>query len=191
MMDAFSRAAKKKAMLRIHEHDIDFSPEKTLVIIDVQSLFINEDEIEKTILIEEIIPNIIALIKHAIVKKWAIIVVEYSEFGDTDEEITQALRGYPHKETVTKYGQDGGQEVVECIESHPAWSTNLLVCGIYGPYCVARTVSGLFEHSDVIEVDIIYDAVRPKYESYHGFSQEEKVIMMKDLGILATEGSIV
>ena len=52
-MNAFARAARQKAMLR----QIDFSPEMTLVIIDMQELFINEDE-------EDIIPNIIALIRH-------------------------------------------------------------------------------------------------------------------------------
>ena len=183
-MNAFTRAAKKKAMLRLHEHQIEFSPEITLVIIDMQELFINEDE-------EDIIPNIIALIKHAIEKKWAIIVVEYSGSGETDQEITQTLHGYPHKETVTKYGCDGGREVVDCLESHPAWSVNLLVCGIYGPECVAQTVTGLFEHSDVIEVDVVAVAVCPEYESCLGFSQAERLVTMKELGISTTEGSVV
>jgi len=183
-MDAFSRAAKRKAMLRLHEHEIDFSPETTLVIIDMQELFINEDE-------EGIIPNIIAMIRHAIAKKWAIIVVEYDGSGETDQEITQTLEGYPHKETVIKYGQDGGREVVECLESHPAWSVNLLVCGIYGPDCVAATVAGLFANSDVVEIDVVSDAVCPPYESYCTASHAERLVTLRELGILTTEGSVV
>ena len=182
-MNAFARAARKKAMLRLHEHETDFSPEMTLVIIDMQELFINEDE-------EDIIPNIIALIKHAIAKKWAIIVVEYDGSGETDQEIEQTLQGYPHKETVTKYGQDGGKEVVDCLESHPAWSVNLIVCGIYGPDCVAQTVRGILSNSDVAEIDIVTDAVCPPYENCHDLRSEE-LTTMEELGILTTEGSVV
>ena len=171
-------------MLRLHEHEIEFEPEKTLVIIDMQELFINGVE-------EEIIPNIIAMVRHAIAKKWAIIVVEYSGSGETDQEITQAIEGYPHQDTVTKYGCDGGREVIECITSHPAWSTNLLVCGIYGPNCVAATVTGLFESSDVVEVDVVSDAVCPPYESYCAGSQAERLVTLRELGILTTEGSVV
>ncbi len=183
-MDAFARAARRKAMLRLHEHEIDFSPEMTLVIIDMQSLFVDKDEME-------IIPNIIALIRHAMKKKWAIIVVEYSGSGETDQEITQVLRGYPHKETVTKYNNNGGKEVVECLESYPTWSTNLLVCGIYGHECVSQTVAGLFERSDVVEIDVVADAVCPPYESHNGSNHAEELITMEELGISTTEGSVV
>jgi len=183
-MNAFARAAKRKAVFRLHEHQIEFEPEQTLVIIDMQELFIEADE-------EKIIPNIIAMIRHAIAKKWAIIVVEYSGSGETDQEITQALRGYPHKDTVTKHDCDGGRQVIACIESHPAWSTNLLVCGVYGPNCVAATVRGLFENSDVVEIDVVRDAVCPEYASYGGQLQFEKLVTLKDLGILTTEGSVV
>lgn len=187
-MDAFSRAARKKAMLRLHEYQIDFSPEKTLVIIDMQSLFINEDEIE-------IIPNIILLIQHAMGKKWAIIVVENDGSGDTDEEITQTLQGYPHKETVTKYENNGGLEVIQCVQSHPTWSIHLIVCGIYGDECVSETVAGLFDHSDVIEVDVVSDAICPAYMSSSEpddyDQQKEFVTTMEELGISTIEGSVV
>jgi len=183
-MNAFARAARRKAMLRLHEHQIEFSPEMTLVIVDMQELFINEDE-------EDIIPNIIALIRHAIAKKWAIIVVEYDGSGETDQEITQTLHGYPHQETVIKYGQDGGKEVVDCLESHPAWSASLLVCGIYGPDCVAQTIQGIFANSDVAEVDVVADAVCPPYENCHGQERSEGLATMEELGIPTTEGSVV
>jgi len=84
-MDALSREARMKAMLRFREHQIEFEPQKTLVIIDMQKGFINED-------VPKIIPNIITLIEHAMSQKWAIIVVEYAGSGATYEEITSARR---------------------------------------------------------------------------------------------------
>ena len=90
-----------------------------------------------------------------------------------------------------KYDQDGGKEVIDCIESHPAWSVNLLVCGIYGPDCVSQTVQGILANSDVAEVDIVSDAVCPPYETHHDYERTERLMTMEELGILTTEGSVV
>ncbi len=163
-MNAFARAARRKAMLGFYEHQIEFSPDRTLVIIDMQKSFINEDELE-------IIPNIILLIEHAMAKGWAIIIVEfkciYSLYGEgnTDKALTEILGKYPHQETLTKYGCDGSKEILRCIESQSAWSLNLLVCGIYGDECVPETVAGLFDRSDLVEVDVVTDAICPEYMS--------------------------
>lgn len=184
MMDAFARAVRMKAMFRLHEYQTEFSPERTLVIIDMQDLFINEDEME-------IIPNIITLIKHAMENKWAIIVVEYDWSGATNVKITQALGEYLHQETVVKHNCDGGKEIIDCIESRPTWSTNLLVCGVYGPECVAQTVAGLIERSDVVEIDVVIDAVCPEYKSCNEHEQAERIVTMRELGISTIEGSVV
>ncbi|KKN91199.1 hypothetical protein LCGC14_0220670 [marine sediment metagenome] len=129
-------------------------PERTLVIIDMQTDFYDKDEI---------IPNICSLIQYARQKIWAIIVVEYEGRGNTDDAIIQALDEYPHKETVYKQGMDGGKKVLDCINSHPSWPLDLLVCGIYGHACVPETVSGLFKSSDLVEISVVTDAVFKYY----------------------------
>jgi nicotinamidase-related amidase len=176
-MNAFARAARHKAMLRLHEHQIEFSPDRTLVIIDMQKNFLGGCEME-------IVPNVIALVKHAMAKGWAIIVVEYVGSGATDKEITEALGEYPHQETVVKDGCDGSREILECIASEPAWSLNLLVCGVYGPDCVAATVSGLFDNSSLVEVDVVTDAISPSYKSYDYGKLREREVTLQGIGAI-------
>lgn len=151
--------------------------ERTLVIIDMQHIFINHSKDENNL-----IPTICRLILYARQRKWAIIIVEFSLCGATDASIINALEGYPHQEIVVKFHSDGGQEIIECIVSKRTWSFDLLVCGVYGPECVAETVAGLFNNSDLVEVDVITDAVYPAYCSFSeedefGQQRETEVVM--------------
>ena len=58
---------------------------------------------------------------------------------------------------------DGGKEILECLYNHNKWSRNLVVCGIYGDCCVSDTVAGLYDNSNIVEVDIVSDAIIPDY----------------------------
>lgn len=177
-MNAFQRARvlahqKLRAFIADEQTPRTWQPEKTLVIIDMQSGFMDEDEYD-------IVPAICRLIRHAKHNEWPIIVVEFSDNGDTNSDILAAIYNYPHFVTVMKGQCDGGRDVIECIENHPAWSLNILICGIYGPECVANTVCGLFEASDLVEVDVVTDAICPDYiscteEKSDGMSQEKEV----------------
>ena len=131
--------------------------DRTLVIIDMQDSFICcGDE-------EELIPAICKLCHHAKQNKWPIILVEFNASGRTTSAILEAVENYPFTETVTKETGSGGKEVMACLLHHPEWPLNLLVCGIYGPECVAETVAGLLDNSDLVEVDVIIDAIYPPY----------------------------
>jgi len=158
-MNAFQRA-----------RNLAYEPEKTLVIIDMQSGFIDCGE-------ESIVPNICSLIRHAKHHKWAIVVVEFNGNGKTIATIHESLVGYPHWTTVQKGDRDGGKEVIDCLETNPGWSMDLLVCGIYGPECVAETVCGLFENSDLVEVAVVLDAVYPGYVPYTEESHATEVLI--------------
>lgn len=154
---------------------------QTLIIIDMQVEFMacgRGDEYE-------IIPAIVTLIRYAKENKWPVIVVEYIGYERTDDLILEALCGYPHQETVFKDENDGGLEVMNCLDEHPAWPLNLLVCGICGNECVAETVSGLFEASSLIEVDVITDAIIPDYSSRTTPNENgnlpEKRVVVKDV----------
>lgn len=165
-----SRARLKDFILRKTSH----KPEQTLVIIDMQSGFMNDGE-------QDIVPAICDLIRHAKQNEWAIIVVEFHGYGETDEEISNMLVDYPHCTTVQKGSCNGGKEIIDCINEHPSWSLNLLVCGVYGPDCVAATVSGIFDTSDLAEVDVVTDATCPKYESYQDDEEREREVTVNEV----------
>lgn len=154
--------------------------ERTLVIIDMQDCFL--DDID-----EQILPTVCSLVRHARQNEWAIIVVELDGFGNTDVAILDELAGYLHKDIVMKYRCNGGLEVIRCINDHPTWSLDLLVCGLYGDECVSETVAGLFDESDLVEVTVVNDAIWPEYMSSYGEDesgqQKESVTTTDELGI--------
>ena len=150
-------------------------PDKTLVIIDMQDHFLTQND-------KGLISRVCELVEYARQKKWAIILVEMESDNKTIKEILDAVGDYPHQATVVKSGMDGGREVIECINSKKTWSLNILICGVYGDQCVSRTVSGLFDNSDLVEVDVIGDAVNPAYsssseEDEYGQQREAEVAM--------------
>jgi len=158
-------------------------PDKTLIIIDMQDYFLYRKE-EK-----ELIPIVCELIQYAKQKKWAIILVEYSGQGSTTDAIMEALKDYLRQATVIKTDNNGGQEIIECLDNQKTWSLNLLICGIYSPQCVAETVGGLFDYSDLIEVGVITDAISPPYcsssEPDEYGQQQEREVTTKEIGIAA------
>jgi len=155
--------------------------EKTLVIIDMQDWFIKHQE-ER-----DLIPIICELIKQARQQRWAIILVEFYTCGPTNEIILEAVKDYPYTRTIIKSNHDGGKEIIECLGNHPAWSTDLLVCGIYGDECVPATVDGLLNNNNLVEVSVITDAIHPPYCSqpeWDGLGQQrEYEIEMKEITI--------
>lgn len=159
-------------------------PNKTLVIIDMQEVFIRQSkhDLDLTSLICE-------LIRHARQQRWAIILVEYDSFDSTVKEIIEALKDYPYQETVIKSCNDGGEKIIECIRNKKTWSLDLMVCGLYGDQCVAETVQGLFDNSNEVLVDVVADAVWPPYSSSSKKNeqgqQQEREVSIKEIGITA------
>lgn len=164
-MNAFQRA--KQIILdttQPRSSVVDQDTEKTLVIIDMQDDFMDENEFI-------IVPAICELICHAKRNNWGIIVVEYHGYGETHEQICHSLFGYQKCRTVYKGDCDGSYEILSLINNCPGWSQNLLICGIYGPECVAQTVEGLLLDKNHGEIDVVMDAIFPDYLPYD--TQEE------------------
>lgn len=163
--------------------------DQTLVIIDMQDGFMNSDDEN------EIIPAILSLIRLAIQNSYAIIIVEFDKCGDTNYDIIKEVRGYPHRATVIKYDRDGSKKIIDCLDDHPKWSRSLLVCGIYGPECVSETVAGLFDNCDIVEIDVVGDAVVPDYmpgtELDENDNHPERIITVADVVILVEEGGVL
>ncbi len=156
---------------------------KTLVVIDMQKYYLDGNRI-----IYDIVPAICSLIQYAIQNKWPIIIVESDGMDKTIKEITDITDGYPHETTVIKNEYNGGPEVIQCLNEHPSWSLNLLVCGIYGDYCVSATVKGLFVESELVEIDVVADAVYSSSDNDpYTSSGREKVVTTEDLGIVVPE----
>lgn len=184
-MTTFEQARSLMNVFKRAKHTTPTS--KTLVIIDMQPDFIGEYN-------QDLILTICTLIRHAKQNEWPIILVEFSGYGYTVEPIREAISDYPCCETILKSNQDGGQEILDCIHSHPAWPLDLLVCGIFGDECVAETVCGLFNNSDIIEVDVITDAVYPNYCSMsepdeYGQQRERELTLHQTIG--AKMGNLV
>ncbi len=143
-------------------------PLRTLVIVDMQDEFVdyewNYDENEIPIDYTEIVPGICSLVQYAIKNCWSIIFVEFDPYGTTIEILSELVADYQHFMAVQKYGQDGGPQVIECLQEHPQWSRHLLVCGLYGDACVPSTVQGLLRDNILTEVDVITDLVLPRYQ---------------------------
>lgn len=159
-MHAFERArtlAHKR--LGHHLNRTTSNQDRTLVIIDMQSKFMNIDE-------NSIVPAICTLVRHAKENNWGIIVVEFYDMGNTDERISELLAEYPYCQTVYKNEMDGSKEILEAINCSPNLSSDIVVCGIYGPECVSATVDGLLMNSTLSEVDVVEDAVCPAYCPY-------------------------
>lgn len=152
--------------------------DKTLIIIDMQDHFIGHSE-------RKLIPIICELIDYAKNNEYSIILVEFKNHGPTTNEIMVAIGQYKHYEIVIKKEEDGGPEVSRCLERNTNWSLNTIVCGIFGDACVPQTVSGMFENSPLIEIDIIADAIDPTYLSFcrekTDDERKERVITSKDI----------
>lgn len=189
LSNAFDRTrhSTQKLVEALSSIELPIQFEKTLIIIDMQTEFMNHYGDE-----ESIVPAICSLIECARRHEWPIIVLEYEMNGITIEKIRNSLEGYHRQKTVYKIRNDGGQEVLECMDNHPAWPLNLLVCGIYGNACVPSTVAGLFGNSDAVEIDVVTDAVYEEYRPLIGKPRQnepkEVQITVEDVLSLATKG---
>lgn len=133
--------------------------------------------------------------RHAKKNNWTIILVEFAGYGDTDEAINKEIGNYPHVATVTKHDADGGKDIIKYIQDNPQWSLNLVICGIYGDCCVSDTVYGLFDNSDIVEVDVVADAIVPEYmpgtELDENDNHPERIVTMADIVCLVEDRSRV
>ena len=154
--------------------------DRTLVIIDMQDQFLRD--------CSDLVPKVCELVEFAMQNEWPIVLVELfpqTETNCTTQAIIETLVGYPHQATIGKSEQNGGEEVIRCINDRKTWSLNLFVCGVYGDQCVPATVAGLFDKSDLVEVDVIADAIYPPYRSQSELDEHyqlrERIVTLEDI----------
>lgn len=160
-----------------------FERDRTLVVVDMQDHFLDR------CMCEDLVPVICGLIQHARQNKWAIILLQYEHTGcrPIHQKILESVKDYPHTDTVAKYTGDGGEQVLDCINEHPSWPLSIVVCGVYGGDCVSDTVAGLLDLSDLVEIDVVTDAVHPNYISTSEVDALDQIreclVTMDDLGV--------
>jgi len=199
-MHAFERArylAHQRLRKMMSSDSTEHTPERTVVIVDMQDYFIGKDSCRGYDgSFQELIIGTCDLVRLAKTNQWGIVLVEFGGLGRTTQQIVDEIGDYPHVDTVIKNCEDGGEEVVDCLRGHPKWSNHLLVCGVYGDACVPATVKGLFEHSDLVEVDVVTDLVTPEYESdycqdYGPPEPPEREVSIESLLVMGLQKSLV
>jgi nicotinamidase-related amidase len=133
------------------------SPDKTLIIIDVQSKFF-PSKIKKRF--TRCIIECAKLASYAIINSIPIIVLEYENYGPTHLLLRKTFRNYPYLYSATKSIRDGSPEIQKIIISLDL-PQNFIVCGMFLDQCVAATVIGLSNRYPGSEIEVIKEAVEP------------------------------
>jgi nicotinamidase-related amidase len=120
-----------------------------LVVVDMQPYFTTANH-------EDTIRNCIIEIRKAIQANIPIVVLEYNGCGDTNERLKKHLDEYDKTFYETKCDDNGGHEVIDCLESRNDFSIDtFIVCGVNINACVADTVRCLVnvyeKHVEVIK----------------------------------------
>ena len=101
-------------------------------------------------------------IKQAMQDQATILYVEYSpeNYGPTIPQLTNITNKAKYKKVyhVSKYDNDGGQEVVDFLTKKHLPKMNLRVCGVNTNYCVRATVSGIHHKSPNSNIHVVADA---------------------------------
>lgn len=123
----------------------------TLVIIDVQYGFVAAEDPH---LRKEIIDEVWA----ARDRRAGIVLVEYSGFGPTYNDILFNLKGYSLWEKIKKYEDDGGREVYDSVTAHNFDYRSIRLCGVNGNSCVVLTAETLCDMLPYSKVEIVIEA---------------------------------
>lgn len=116
----------------------------TLVIIDMQPCY-------KASNFKRVCRTVAKEIKLAIEKRRPIIVVEFDAGGlyfPTHAWLLEMVQEYNRFQLVTKSGDDGGREVLNCIRNQ-GYRMPVKVCGVNWEACVFETVKTLSKHGKV------------------------------------------
>jgi len=126
-------------------------PSKTLVIVDMQPVFIASRNPETVIAVANEIMT-------AKMNNHAIIFLEYNLSGATYSGFQSLLKDYPHKSKIRKNGDDGSKEVIRALNRRNFPMQTLRVCGVNTDCCVYSTVYGLLELLSKTRIEIVKKA---------------------------------
>lgn len=123
--------------------------EPTLVLIDLQQMFVNQ--------LDEMLVILSNVVRDAMACNAAILTVEMNGCGPTHELIANLLVGYPRHRTVRKPGQDGSAEILEKCWQHEFCATRFTLCGVALACCVLKTALGLASFDPTVSITILQE----------------------------------
>jgi nicotinamidase-related amidase len=140
---------------------------EALIIVDMQGYFATAKN-------PSTIKNVKSLIKEFKKKRLPIIVLEYHysfrNLGHTLPCITKMLDDYYYARYVRKSDDDGGVEVIECLNKN-GWNIGKFkVCGVNIGACVRDTVCTLV-HDFNMKVDVVRRACNGQYTRKDAFTR--------------------
>ena len=140
----------------------------TLIVIDMQPKF---DSSQK----ESTIKNCRTLLRQAQKDKAGILLVEYIDYGETDNRLQNMIRDYSLTKTITKISNDGSVEIRKAIKKYNYPSKLLKVCGVNTDYCVYESVVGLTKNMPRATIEVIGKACNSTWTHKRGLA------MLKEL----------
>ncbi len=123
----------------------------TLVIVDMQPHFVASNK-------QLTLAGCEGLIRLAMERGFAIVVVEFKNSGPTNSRLTDLLEGYDRKITVYKSAPGGGKEVEEGCHCGDFATHHFIVCGVNIHACVKDTVTDLTMLFPESQVDVVKSA---------------------------------
>ena len=88
-----------------------------------------------------------------------ILIIEYEKSGATLPDILSATNGYPHCYTLTKYDDNGSDEIIAFLAEFPHFIPTWRICGIHLDCCVWETAFGLKSMFKKTKLEIVKSAV--------------------------------
>jgi len=154
------------------------SKDGTLVVVDMQQFFVNG------CLNPHLVANVVAEVLVAILKGWAIVLLECEPWrnGETITPIARLLSGssgYARTRRKSKDAEDGSQQVIEMCRENGYSLTNFRVVGVYSDCCVEQTAVSLVEKLEGASVRVVKRACSTNFEEKTGWEVFRKRARLK------------
>lgn len=92
----------------------------------------------------DIITPVVDEVVKAMIRREAIVIVEYANYEPTHPEIMQHILGYDRQTTIHKEFDGGGEELTRTLWGHRFNTNRLRFCGVNTCYCVKETMVGVY-----------------------------------------------
>lgn len=143
--------------------------EQTLVIVDAQTGFINDD-VSSTFYLDahKLFSEIALQIRLARKLGWPILVLTYNGYGEVHpivlDELNQGGEGSWH--SAVKHQRCGAAEVLRLCSEHNFNTNRFRIVGAFTNQCIKATVSGLVTQSPESQIEIVTRACWPNEFGY-------------------------
>lgn len=140
----------------------------TLVVVDMQPYFSAANS-------RSVIKNCKREIEAAMLKRAAIIIVEFNNCGPSVKSLLNLVDGYDRLHFAHKDTDDGSAEVEKIIKDEGLAAKQLKVCGVNTDCCVQSTVRGLTARLPNATIEVIGDACNSDFNHLVGLDRMKKM----------------